>query len=104
MVMRQSVLIAGVIAAILAAGGNIFSANPTIAQQMLASVQPTNNTIPIFSSNRNIDNTTLTGQTIAHRGIVSSEEPTHVILPPGIEPHGAPILAQGRTAHHIQVS
>ena len=75
MVMRQSVLIAGVIAAILAAGGNIFSANPTIAQQMLASVQPTNNTIPIFSSNRNIDNTTLTGQTIAHRRIVSSEEP-----------------------------
>ena len=51
-----------------------------------------NNTIPIFSSNRNIDNTTLPGQIIAHRGIVSSEEPTKVILPPGIEPPGASIL------------
>jgi hypothetical protein len=63
-----------------------------ISQQMLASPQPINSTIPIFSSNRNIDNTTLPEQTIAHRGIVSSEEPTHVILPPGIEPHGASIL------------
>lgn len=59
---------------------------------MLASAQTMNNTIPIFSSNRNIDNTTLPGQTIALRGIVSSEEPSHVILPPGIEPHGASIL------------
>jgi hypothetical protein len=59
---------------------------------MLASAQSMNNTISIFSSNRNIDNTTLPGQTIAHRGIVSFEEPTHVILPPGIEPHGASIL------------
>ena len=65
MVMRQSILIAGVIAAILAAGGNIFSANPIISQQMLASTPSMNNTIPIFSSNRNIDNTTLPGQTIA---------------------------------------
>ncbi|MDW0334041.1 MAG: hypothetical protein QN423_13915 [Nitrososphaeraceae archaeon] len=46
---------------------------------MLASAQTMNNTIPIFSSNRNIDNTTLPGQTIALRGIVSSEEPSHVI-------------------------
>ena len=59
---------------------------------MLASAQTMNNTIPIFSSNRNIDNTTLPGQTITLRGIVSSEEPSHVILPPGIEPHGASIL------------
>lgn len=46
--MRQSVLIAGVIAAILAVEGNIFSANPMIAQQMLASPQSMSNTIPIF--------------------------------------------------------
>jgi hypothetical protein len=59
---------------------------------MLASTPSMNNTIPIFSFNRNIDNSTLSGQTIAHRGIASSAEPTHVILPPGIEPHGASIL------------
>ena len=59
---------------------------------MLASTPSMNNTIPIFSFNRNIDNTTLSGQTIAHRGIASSEETTHVILPPGIEPHSASIL------------
>ncbi len=68
-----------------------FSANPIIAQQILAS--PQSIIIPfLFSSNRNIDNTTLPGQTIAHRGIISSEEPTHVILSLGIEPHGASIL------------
>jgi hypothetical protein len=59
---------------------------------MLASTPSMNNTIPIFSSNRNIDNTTLPGQTIAPCGIASSEEPTHVILSPGIEPHGASIF------------
>ena len=46
---------------------------------MLASTPSMNNTIPIFSSNRNIDNTTLPGQTIAPCGIASSEESTHVI-------------------------
>lgn len=48
--MIQSVLIAGVIAAILAAGGNIFSANLIIAQQMLASAQPqtVNNATPLL--------------------------------------------------------
>jgi hypothetical protein len=35
---------------------------------------------------------TFPGQTIVHRGIVSSEEPNHVILPPGEEPHGVSIL------------
>jgi hypothetical protein len=44
--------------------GNIFSANPRIVQQMLASAQSMNNTIPIFSSNKNIDNTTLLEQSI----------------------------------------
>ena len=51
---------------------------------MLASTPSMNNTIPIFSSNRNIDITTLPGQTIAPCGIASSEESTHVILSPGI--------------------
>lgn len=51
---------------------------------MLASTPSMNNTIPIFSSNRNIDNTTLPGQTIAPCGIASSEESIHVILSPGI--------------------
>lgn len=95
--MIQSVLIAGVIAAILAAGGNIFSANPIIAQQMLASAQPqtvNNATPPTINSTKNIDNMTLPGQTVLYRGIVSSEEPIHLILPPGEEPHGASILPE----------
>jgi hypothetical protein len=71
---------------------------------MLASTPSMNNTIPIFSSNRNIDNTTLPGQTIAPCGIASSEEPTHVILSPGIEPHVHLFSHIGRTAHHTGVS
>lgn len=35
---------------------------------------------------------TFLGQTIMHRGIVSSEEPIHVTLPAGEEPHGVSIL------------
>jgi hypothetical protein len=53
---------------------------------------PKSRHIACFSSNRNLDNMTLPGQTIVHRGIVSSEEPTHVTLPPGEEPHGVSIL------------
>lgn len=47
---------------------------------MPAAAQSMNNTV---SSNRNLENTSFPGQTIVHRGMVSSEEPTHVILPPG---------------------
>lgn len=59
---------------------------------MPAEAQPVNSSVPVFSSNRNLDNMTLPGQTIVHRGIVSSEEPIHVTLPPGEQPHGVSVL------------
>jgi hypothetical protein len=94
--MRQSVLIVGLIAVIIAAG-MIFSANPIIEQQILASAQPqtvNNATTPTINSTKNIDNMTLPGQTVLYRGMVSSEEPIHLILPPGEGPHGASILPE----------
>ena len=83
--MRNSVLIVVSIMVIL--GGMSFSA-VSIEKQTLAEAQSMNSTIPTFSSNRNLENMTFPGQTIMHRGIVSSEEPTHVTLPDGEEPHG----------------
>jgi hypothetical protein len=94
--MRQSVLIVGLIAVTIAAG-MIFSANPIIEQQILASAQPqtvNNATTPTINSTKNIDNMTLPGQTVLYRGMVSSEEPIHLILPPGEGPHGASILPE----------
>jgi hypothetical protein len=73
----------------------IFSANPIILeQQMSASAQPmTNNTTTsVIATTKNIRNTTLPGQTIVHRGIISSEEPAHLVLRPGEENHGVEIL------------
>jgi hypothetical protein len=86
--MRNSVLI---VVSIMILGGMSFSA-VSIEKQMLAEAQSMNSTVPTFSSNRNLDNMTFLGQTIMHRGIVSSEEPTHVTLPAGEEPHGVSIL------------
>jgi hypothetical protein len=57
-----------------------------------SSTQLMNNTVPTVSSNRSLNNITFSGQTIMHHGIVSSEEPVHVTLPTGEEPHGASIL------------
>jgi hypothetical protein len=79
------------------AAGMIFSANPIIEQQILASAQPqtvNNATTPTINSTKNIDNMTLPGQTVLYRGMVSSEEPIHLILPPGEGPHGASILPE----------
>lgn len=87
--MRNSLLIVVSIMVIL--GGMSFSA-VSIEKQMPVEAQSMNGTIPTFSSNRNLDNMTFLGQTIMHRGIVSSEEPIHVTLPAGEEPHGVSIL------------
>lgn len=80
--MRNSVLVVVSIMVIL--GGMSFSA-VSIEKQMPVEAQSMNGTIPTFSSNRNLDNMTFLGQTIMHRGIVSSEEPIHVTLPAGEE-------------------
>ena len=92
--MRNSALMAGlVLVAILVTTGGMtpFSLFST-EERMVAEAQPVNSSAPVFSSNRNLDNMTFPGQTIVHRGIVSSEEPIHVTLPPGEQPHGASVL------------
>jgi hypothetical protein len=91
--MRNSALILSLIAITMAAGGMTSFSIFSIEQQILqASAQSMNSTVPTVSSNRNLENMTFPGQTIVHRGIVSSEEPTHVILPSGEKPHGVSIL------------
>lgn len=50
------------------------------------------NTTDILTTTRDVHNTTLPGDTIVHRGIVSSEEPAHLMLRPGEENHGVEIL------------
>lgn len=90
--MRESVLIIGLIGIITILGGLISFSPVSIEKQTPAEAQSMNDTVPTVSSNRNLENMTFPGQTIVHRGIVSSEEPNHVILPPGEEPHGVSIL------------
>jgi hypothetical protein len=90
--MRESVLIIGLIGIMTILGGLISFSPVSIEKQMPAEAQSMNDTVPTVSSNRNVENMTFPGQTIVHRGIVSSEEPNHVILPPGEEPHGVSIL------------
>lgn len=87
--MRNSALI--LVSILVIVGGMSFT-TVSIEKQMSVEAQSMNGTIPIFSSNRNLENMTFLGQTIMHRGIVSSEEPIHVTLPAGEEPHGVSIL------------
>jgi hypothetical protein len=63
---------------------------------MLAWAQPmhTTDATNIINTTKNIHNATLPGQTVVYRGIISSEKPVHLILPPGLAPHGATILPQ----------
>ncbi|MGI8832629.1 MAG: hypothetical protein ACR2IS_08335 [Nitrososphaeraceae archaeon] len=80
---------------LIGVGSMIFSGNPVIEEQlqMTAYAQPMNNTTTeVISTSQNIHNTTLPGQTIVHRGIISSEEPAHFVLQPGEENHGVEIL------------
>jgi hypothetical protein len=90
--MRESVLIIGLTGIMTILGGLISFFPVSIEKQMPAEAQSMNDTVPTVSSNRNVENMTFPGQTIVNRGIVSSEEPNHVILPPGEEPHGVSIL------------
>jgi hypothetical protein len=50
------------------------------------------NTTDILTSTRGIHNSTSHGDTIVLRGIGSSEEPAHLVLPPGEENQGVNIL------------
>jgi hypothetical protein len=90
--MRESVLIISLIGIMMILGGLISFSPVSIEKQMPAEAQSINDTVPTVSSNRNLENITFPGQTIVHRGMVSSEEPNHVILPPGEEPHAVSIL------------
>jgi hypothetical protein len=91
--------------AIIALFSMIFSVNPIIEQQMLAWAQPmhTTDAANIINTTKNIHNATLPGQTVVYRGIISSEKPVHLILPPGLAPHGATILPQNLMTQRIQV-
>lgn len=51
-----------------------------------------NTTTEVISTTKNTHNTTLPGQTIVHRGIISSEEPGHLVLQPGEEQRSVEIL------------
>ncbi len=51
-----------------------------------------NVTTDILTTTKNIHNTTLPGDTIVHRGIISSEEPAHLVLRSGEKNHGVEIL------------
>lgn len=44
------------------------------------------------TTTRNVHNTTIVGDTIVHRGIISSEEPAHLVLRPSEDNHGVEIL------------
>jgi len=74
--------------ALILAHGGIFFANP-----MTVAAQNTNNETNAFlTTTRNVHNTTVPGDTIVHRGIISSEEPAHLVLRPGEDNHGVEIL------------
>ena len=92
--MRNSALTDGLVlvAILVTTGGMTPISLFSTEEQMLSDAQPMNSSTPVLSSNRDLDNMTVPGQTIVHRGIVSSEEPIHVTLPAGEEPHGVSIL------------
>ena len=74
--------------ALILASGGIFFASP-----MTVTAQDTNNeTNDFLSTTRNVHNTTIVGDTIVHRGIISSEEPAHLVLRPNEDNHGVEIL------------
>jgi hypothetical protein len=50
------------------------------------------NTTDILNTTKNIHNTTFPGDKIVHRGIISSEEPTHLVPRPGEVAYNARIL------------
>jgi hypothetical protein len=52
------------------------------------------NTTDILTTTKNIHNTTFPGDKIVHRGIISSEEATHLVPRPGEVAHSARILPQ----------
>ena len=97
--MKQSILIVSIVATMtIAVGVMIFPANRIMyeQQQIPAYAQPINNTntttTEIITTTKNIHNTTFPGQTIVNRGMISSEEPAHLVLQPGEENHGVEIL------------
>jgi hypothetical protein len=74
--------------ALILANGGIFFANP-----MTVTAQDRNNETNAFlTTTKNVHNTTVPGDTIVHRGIISSEEPAHLVLRPGEDNHGVEIL------------
>lgn len=74
--------------AIILANGGIYFANP-----MTVTAQDMNNETNAFlTTTTNAHNTTVPGGTIAHRGIISSEEHAHLVLRPGEDNHGVEIL------------
>jgi len=74
-------------ALILAIGGIlVVNPIPVTAQDM------NNETNAFLTTTRNVHNTTVPGDTIVHRGIISSEEPSHLVLRPGEDNQGVEIL------------
>jgi hypothetical protein len=97
--MKQWILIISIIATMtIAVGVMIFPADHIMDEQQQISTyaQPINNTntttTEIITTTKNIHNATFPGQTIVHRGIISSEEPAHLVLQPGEKNHGVEIL------------
>lgn len=75
--------------ALILANGGIYFANP-----MTVTAQDMNNETNAFlTTTTNVHNTTVPGGTIAHHGIISSEEPAHLVLRPGEDNHGVEILS-----------
>lgn len=73
-----------VVGAILAIAGILSTTPPmTVTAQ---------NTTAILTTTRDVHNTTLPGDTIVHRGIVSSEVPVHIVPRAGEENHAVEIL------------
>ncbi|MGI0044709.1 MAG: hypothetical protein ACRD47_13465, partial [Nitrososphaeraceae archaeon] len=74
----------------------ISDANQSFPLQVLAQstdrTDPTNITNTTSITTSNITSLTSPGQKIVHRGIIASEEPTHLALPAGEKPHAVGIL------------
>jgi hypothetical protein len=82
---RSDVIACGIVlGAILAIVGVLSTTLPTTVTAQ--------NTTDILTTTKNIHNTTLAGDTIVHRGIVSSEVPVHIVPRPGEENHAVEIL------------
>lgn len=72
-------------ASILTIGGILYANPMTVTAQNM-------NSSTILTTTKNVHNTTAPGDTIVHRGIISSEEPAHLVLRPDEENHGVEIL------------